>query len=383
MHDKLTKARIKAIINQPFFGYFLMRMKLVKKDKEYFESSGFPPTMCTNGKELIYYQEFLDSLSPDDLYFVLIHEVCHVVFQSILRRQNRNPMLWNIASDFSINYHIKEIIKTLPSGLLYDKRFDNMAAEPIYDILEKELPPPKISEVFAEGFGGSVMDAPGSDNPSQQQQTEQEFRRLLVEAATFARSCGNIPGSIEKYVQDINDPVIPWHEILKSKILLSNTHKLNWKQPSKRYVHNNTYIPSTEKKKRAEVLIFWDTSGSVSKQETKNMASEVSSILSDLNANVTILYVDTKIQHVDNFTPEDLPIKFKLFGGGGTDFRPPFKWVEEQELSPKFAIYFTDLECSKFPPEPDYPVYWVNTSNNNNDKAPFGITIQLEGERNG
>ena len=46
-------------------------------------------------------------------------------------------------------------------------------------------------------------------------------------------------------------------------------------------------------------------------------------------------------------------------GGGGTDFRPVFDWVEHENRSPNMLVYFTDAE-GDFPKlPPNYPVIWL------------------------
>jgi len=66
-------------------------------------------------------------------------------------------------------------------------------------------------------------------------------------------------------------------------------------------------------------------------------------------------------------------IKLSPKGGGGTDFVPPFRWVEENDIEPKCLVYLTDLCCNSFPVVPDYAVLWVT---NSHKAAPFGETLQ-------
>jgi predicted metal-dependent peptidase len=61
-------------------------------------------------------------------------------------------------------------------------------------------------------------------------------------------------------------------------------------------------------------------------------------------------------------------------GGGGTDFRPVFEWVEESQTEPACLIYLTDLCCHSYPAPPDYPVLWVTESRRT---APFGETVRI------
>ena len=64
-------------------------------------------------------------------------------------------------------------------------------------------------------------------------------------------------------------------------------------------------------------------------------------------------------------------------GGGGTDFRPVFEWVERQGVAPCCLVYLTDLLCNRFPDQtPDYPVLWVQTADYN-VTAPFGEIVKM------
>ncbi|MCB1876115.1 MAG: hypothetical protein KDH88_09080, partial [Chromatiales bacterium] len=61
-------------------------------------------------------------------------------------------------------------------------------------------------------------------------------------------------------------------------------------------------------------------------------------------------------------------------GGGGTDFRPVFDWLDEQGQQPQLLVYFTDAQ-GQFPPhEPNYPVIWLVKGR---DSVPWGQRIQL------
>ena len=49
-------------------------------------------------------------------------------------------------------------------------------------------------------------------------------------------------------------------------------------------------------------------------------------------------------------------------GGGGTDFRPVFRYVDEHpELEPNLLIYFTDGYGDYPDRAPAYPVMWLLT----------------------
>jgi predicted metal-dependent peptidase len=104
MRDKSIQARIKVqrailwiTINRGFFAQLLSNLNI------YGSSKIDPPTMCTNGFNIVYHPDFVLKQSDAAIRFVLCHEVLHCVGDHMSRRGNRNPLLWNYAADYAIN----------------------------------------------------------------------------------------------------------------------------------------------------------------------------------------------------------------------------------------------------------------------------------------
>ena len=77
----------------------------------------------------------------------------------------------------------------------------------------------------------------------------------------------------------------------------------------------------------------WTTSGSVTDLDVSQFSAEISSILEVADTTLTVIYCDKKIQNVERFERYDLPIQIHPMGGGGTDFRPTFKWIEDNRMN--------------------------------------------------
>jgi predicted metal-dependent peptidase len=86
-----------------------------------------------------------------------------------------------------------------------------------------------------------------------------------------------------------------------------------------------------------------------------------------------VVYCDAAVQSSQEFQPWE-SIHLEPKGGGGTDFRPVFEWVEQNQIAAVCLIYLTDLCCHSYPEAPDYPVLWATNSRNS---APFGETVQI------
>ena len=67
------------------------------------------------------------------------------------------------------------------------------------------------------------------------------------------------------------------------------------------------------------------------------------------------------MQDAAEYAPDDLPGEITVKGRGGTDFRPGFEWLDEHDVRPAVCLYFTDMECSRYPEtEPGYPILWCD-----------------------
>ena len=110
-----------------------------------------------------------------------------------------------------------------------------------------------------------------------------------------------------------------------------------------------------------KVVIAVDTSGSINSRKLTQFCTAINGIFEQVNPeSVTVIYCDMRIESVAEFTRDEYPIAFECSGGGGTDLRPPFDYVEENELNPDVFLYFTD--CGGPSPEraPHYPVVWID-----------------------
>jgi len=81
------------------------------------------------------------------------------------------------------------------------------------------------------------------------------------------------------------------------------------------------------------------------------------------NLQMRALFVNTKVQGIQEIDGDEEPLKLHFRPGGGTDFRPGFEWIDrESDSEPACVIYFTDGACWQFPEDPGYPVLWALTS---------------------
>ena len=93
--EALTVARIAMLIRQPFFGTLAMKLQLVEVDEE---TAKRMTTAAVDGRRLWYNPAFIETLSKEELMFLVSHEVLHCVFHHLGRRGARDPKIFNMAS---------------------------------------------------------------------------------------------------------------------------------------------------------------------------------------------------------------------------------------------------------------------------------------------
>lgn len=87
-----------------------------------------------------------------------------------------------------------------------------------------------------------------------------------------------------------------------------------------------------------------------------------------------VMYCDAAVAGHDVFRFGETP-KLKPRGGGGTDFRPPFRKIERDNINPQCLIYITDGYGSFPEKQSAYPTLWVCTTD---VVAPHGETLPLK-----
>lgn len=369
--QKMVKARANLVMGHPFFGTLALRLKMVPDNSI--------ETSATDGVVLRYNEKYVDKMPLTKVQGMLAHTVMHPAFLHHTRRGNRDKKKWNKACDYSINTILQNAGFDLPEGKYVNPAYNGMTAEHIFTLIPDDpdqgngggQPPPGGGGNDPGGDGG-VDDSPQSQNgggsQSQQNHEEAEWKVAVAQAAHVAKQTGKLPGDLERMMADLLEPQLPWKDILKRFMTEKCNDDFSWKRGNRRFIAQGLYLPSrTSDDAMGEIVIVIDVSGSIGEKELNEFGSEVKGIIDELKPSKTrVMYVDTRIAHMDEFGRED-EVKLAPHGGGGTDFRPPFDWLEANQITPKCLVYLTD-GYGPFPEqEAHYPTLWCI---NNHDVTP-------------
>ena len=208
----------------------------------------------------------------------------------------------------------------------------------------------------------------------ERQTLEVQWQQRLAGAAQQAMQAGKMGGSMARLVEHLLQPRLPWRMLLARYMTAMARDDFTYMRPSRR--EGEAILPSL-KSSQVEIVVAVDTSGSIRAGEMDEFLSEVSALKGQMRARVTLLACDSSLSDGAPwvFEPwEEFRCPAEIRGGGGTDFRPVFEWLDEQGQRPELLVYFTDAQ-GRFPEhEPNYPVIWLVKGR---ESVPWGQRVQL------
>ena len=238
---------------------------------------------------------------------------------------------------------------------------------------------------------GEVMDAPaggagdggGDSAPSSGGMTreEQAWDEAMHQALSLAKAEGRAPGAIEETVRGAHASTLDWRSLLRRYMTDAVKSDYSWSVPNRRFIDSGLYLPSIRSEGIDAIAVIVDTSGSLPAATLAEFWAELREVAAEIRPeSVVVLQVDAALQDAAEYAPDELPDEIAVKGRGGTDFRPGFEWLDEQGIRPGVCLYFTDMECSRYPEtEPVFPTIWVNHSCPPEDwnREPWGERIDI------
>ena len=410
--NKLAAARTRLILDKPFLGALVLRLPLV-------EASAWCQTTGTDAKSIYYNKSYIEDLSLSQVQFVLAHEALHCGLSHFARREHRDRKRWDVACDHAVNQLLIDDDLERPEGSLFNAEYAGMSAEEIYPCIEADNDEQPMDQHLydpdykndtesddhttqASGKSGDSQsetsvsgqipdnnnskdnrtEAPASGvapppplNSAERDRLDTQWQQRLAGATQQAAQAGKLSESVSRALERLLQPTLPWRALLARFMSGAARNDYNLIRPSRRR-EGDAILPSLQSQ-QIDVAVALDTSGSIQQEELNEFLTELNAIKGSMNARVTLLACDEKLNKDCPwlFEPWDpLKVPDQIEGGGLTDFAPVFEWVADGIHRPDLLIYFTDAK-GRFPNDrPHMPVLWLVKGN---AKVPWGQRIQL------
>nr|WP_302593299.1 VWA-like domain-containing protein [uncultured Acetatifactor sp.] len=306
-----------------------------------------------------------------------LHMLLHCVFAHQFRYDRLDRAVWDLAADLAVENVILELGLSgaaLEGDALLARKLEGLkakagglTAERLYRYFDAHSLPGEEEKALRQLFfrDAHSLWTPGERLEMTQKQWEKISRLAKTELKAFARRKSGT-GSLEKNLEEATKERYDYGEILRrfavpGEEMAVSDEEFDYVYYTYGLSHYGNLpliepLEYRESRKVKEFVIAIDTSASCSGSAVGKFLRRTYDILKDAESfftkiNVHIIQCDSQVQQDTRIACqedlEDFLGKGRLAGGGATDFRPVFAYVEQLREQGEFEnlkglIYFTD-----------------------------------------
>lgn len=362
------------------------------------------PIAATDGENLLLNPETFFKYSLPKRVFIVAHEIMHCILNHciMLRPYKASGKVhfkdgtslpydhktMNVAMDLVINdVLIKSQVGQFPEDGCHDVNIAT-ADDSFLDAYQKLYKDQQKNGGKGGGGGGKgqgfdqLLDpgAASGKDPGQaaQGRSQAAWDAAVAGAIAAAKVQGKLPGALERLLGEVLEPEVSWQDHIRALFARRvGNSSYDWRKADRRFIQRDIFSPARSGYGCGEIVVGVDTSGSIGQRELDVFFAEMRGILEELKpSKVYLVWCDAKVHKVDELDSAADLMGLKPYGGGGTDFKPVFKWADEEGIKPEALVYFTDM-LGDFPKtDPGYPVIWGDIYGR--VAPPFGDVVHIK-----
>ena len=295
-------------------------------------------------------------LSTAGWKFVLAHEFLHAALRHDVRRQDRDPILWNVACDFVVNSWLLEMgVGAMPDFALHDPAFRGMSVEGVYDQVCQDVRfytgrDPKDLLYGDEGWWDTLEGG----------ELDGYYRSAISQGLEYhtGQGRGFLPAGLVEEIRAVSRPPIPWDvelarwfdERFAPMERRRSYARLSRRQSATPDIPRPAWSAEPDLEQQRIFGVVLDTSGSMGRQL---LAAALGSIASYSQArdvrHVRVVFCDAAPYDQGIMHPEDIAGAVQVRGRGGTKLQPGIDLLEHDPAFPRDAplLIITDGACDR------------------------------------
>jgi predicted metal-dependent peptidase len=312
--------------------------------------------------------EKFDEFTLVERLAILKHEMLHILYGHLERKDDRVHLPWNISTDCALNQHIDhahlpkvgvtpetlgaKINRTVPK---------NKSSEFYYDFLKEEMENQKQQnkdksnqegegDSDGQGQGQSLEDmAQGMDSHDTWEEStgdedlQKDMTKKMIERAQedTIKNKGNVPSQCSDWLEMVSrKSELDWKKVLRGITGNKRVGKRSTIMRTDRRFPHREDLRGKTRDRIFNLLVIADVSGSMSDTAVLTTLSEVRHVCDLTRTDVDLIQIDTEA-----YPPEKLGKKTKLIerkGNGGTFLSPALEMAKKHKLEFNAVVVLTD-----------------------------------------
>ncbi len=368
---------------------------------------------------------YLQLFEKNELFLrrAYLHTVLHCLYAHLWQRGKREEFRWNLACDIAVEYVIDGLNKPSTRRLLSWQRqsyYDLMhkrkilSAAGIYELLSEETPE-RLRALAQEFYTDDhalweMKDSkrPIPNQPQQSEEAQKKWQKIARQTQFQKEKSDRTEDAIAAAMQaeitakrkrrNYKEFLMKFAAFKENMRCDMDSFDLNYYTFGLRNYGNLPLIEpleTREERRISEFVIVVDTSYSTSGELVRSFLQETLHILLEKNvffstAKIHLIQCDDTVQEELIIQSEEqakaLLSHFEIKGGGNTDFRPAFTYVETLRKKGELrnlggVLYFTDGNGTYPAKKPDYPCAFLYLDDYNEEEVPpWAIKCRLDKE---
>ena len=412
--QRLLFSRMRLLSRHGFYGLLLMHTIYALDENA--------ETAATDGKRIIFAPSFLDNISDNELDYVVLHEILHIVLQHCLREKNYDPEKFGLACDIVVNSNILLEYNMNPDSITLrcnggvmphnapdGKEGYEYTAEQVYHMIQT-MDSDESRPDDSQEQGGDSDNTDSSNEKDEKNNSEStswdnhsswgngtqedsslkdEWTKHLKDAIEAIQNressteYGNLPLFAQRFINELHSPQTDWRTILNDFVQEEITD-YSFSPPDRRFDDSIFFLPDFNAKDDiAEKILFMiDTSASMSDEMISAAYSEIKGAVDQFDGKLSgwLGFFDAEVIEPVPFSDTTELLAITPSGCGGTNFHVIFSYIREKmtDSLPVCIIILTDGHAA-FPDEEcscGIPVLWL--LNNNEIVPPWGKIARIE-----
>lgn len=299
-----------------------------------------------------------DNLALPTRIGIVKHEMLHILYQHVFRKEERNHENFNIACDCALNQHIDR--KHLPDQVVLPDTLSavlttqigkpvtvptNLTGEDYYQFLQDLMDkhPDKFPSQSPEGELCEVDDhSKWGESKGDKEIAKDMAKKMLDKAADQTqKSRGNLPSEYAQWVESLSaKSSVRWQQVLKRVAGNKRVDSVRTFYRPNRRLPNMMHVKGKVKDRKYDLLTIADVSGSVSNEELMYGLNEIRHISKLTQTTTKLIQVDAQA-----YPPEDIGTNlrnFKRKASGGTYLSPALTVANEHQINYNAIVVITD-----------------------------------------